>query len=104
MCRHESTRESDLRRTSAHGAHLESSRLARCLQDRTKTAHGAIRQPSFLRDRLKAIGISPRRAVDLALSLSNDSNQAACKLVPSWDRIEKELSDRLVAPYREYYL
>lgn len=54
-----------------------------------------------LKDRLKALGVSPRKAARQALELHGPP---ASDLIADWERVEKELSDRLIAPYREYYL
>jgi Zn-dependent protease with chaperone function len=54
-----------------------------------------------LRERLKAVGVPPKRAVGLALE---QSGEPARDLVAGWERVELELSDRLMLPYREYFL
>ena len=69
----------------------------RALQKRT----GLFDTHPALKERLAALGVTPRQALDLVL---DHSGTPACKLVSNWDRIEKELSERLIAPYREYYL
>ena len=54
-----------------------------------------------LTERLKAVGVSPKRALGLAL---DQTGEPARDLVAGWEHIELELSDRLMAPYREYFL
>lgn len=54
-----------------------------------------------LRERLKAMGISPKRAIKLML---DQSGPAAKDLFPAWEAIEKVLTEEIVAAYREVYL
>jgi Zn-dependent protease with chaperone function len=54
-----------------------------------------------LKDRLAAMGVSWRKALQLAL---DQSGPPARDLFADWDVIERELTERLVAPFREYYL
>jgi Zn-dependent protease with chaperone function len=54
-----------------------------------------------LRDRLAALGVSPRKALKLALDLSGPP---ARELFPDWDKIEEEMTERLMIVYRENYL
>jgi Zn-dependent protease with chaperone function len=54
-----------------------------------------------LTERLKAVGVPPRRALGLAL---DQSGEPARDLVVGWERVEVQLSDRLLTPYREYFL
>jgi Zn-dependent protease with chaperone function len=54
-----------------------------------------------LTERLKAVGVSPKRALGLALE---QSGEPARDLVAGWEHIELELSERLMLPYREYFL
>jgi hypothetical protein len=51
-----------------------------------------------LRDRLKAMGIEPKKALRVALEQRGTPTSV---LIPGWDRIEKEMSERLMLPYRE---
>jgi Zn-dependent protease with chaperone function len=50
-----------------------------------------------LKARLKALGISPRKALALAL---DQTGARATALVPTWDRIERELTERLMTAVR----
>ena len=54
-----------------------------------------------LRDRLKAMGVPPRKALKLAL---DQAGPPARDLVPSWPAIERKLTERLIALYRESHL
>jgi hypothetical protein len=54
-----------------------------------------------LKERLKAMGVSAKEALRLAL---DTASPPARELIDDWDRVEAELSDLLVAPYREYWL
>lgn len=54
-----------------------------------------------LKDRLKAMGVKPKEALRLAL---DRNSPPARELIDDWNRVEAELSELLVAPYREYYL
>lgn len=55
-----------------------------------------------LRERLKAIGVTRRKALDLALDL-NLAGPPGRELVPQWEAIEKKLTDQIVSVYREVY-
>jgi hypothetical protein len=50
-----------------------------------------------LKDRLKALGVSPRKALALAL---DQSRAPASALLPQWDLIERELTERLMTVLR----
>jgi Zn-dependent protease with chaperone function len=54
-----------------------------------------------LKDRLKAMGVSSKKALKLAL---DQTGEPVSTLIPQWARIEERLSDQLIGPYREYYL
>jgi Zn-dependent protease with chaperone function len=54
-----------------------------------------------LRDRLKAMGISPKKAFKLIL---DQQGPPARDLFPEWKQIEKLLTEELLALYREEYL
>jgi Zn-dependent protease with chaperone function len=54
-----------------------------------------------LKDRLAAIGVSPRKALRLAL---DQSGPPAHEMIPAWEEVEKLLAESLIEPYREYYL
>jgi Zn-dependent protease with chaperone function len=54
-----------------------------------------------LKDRLKAMGVSSKKAQKLAL---DQAGEPVCTLIPQWDKIEEQLANRLIGPYREYYL
>jgi Zn-dependent protease with chaperone function len=54
-----------------------------------------------LKARLKAMGVSSKKALKLALDQTGEPVSA---LIPQWERIEEELSNKLLGPYREYYL
>jgi Zn-dependent protease with chaperone function len=71
--------------------------LHRALRQRT----GLFDSHPALKERLAALGVSPRKALKAAL---DRSGPPAHQLIPGWERVEKELSDRLIAPYREAYL
>jgi Zn-dependent protease with chaperone function len=53
-----------------------------------------------LKDRLKAIGISPKKAKQIPVTLDG---QPASALLPAWPRIEKKMTDQIIAIYREYW-
>lgn len=50
-----------------------------------------------LKDRLKALGVSPRKALKLAL---DQTGPPARDLFPDWDRIEEQLTTRLISIYQ----
>jgi Zn-dependent protease with chaperone function len=54
-----------------------------------------------LKDRLKALGVSPRKALRLVL---DDSGPPAHELIPAWGKVERLLAETLIEPYRELYL
>lgn len=54
-----------------------------------------------LRDRLKAIGVTPKKALKLALK---QTGPPARDLFPLWEAIEKELTERLMMMYRRQHL
>ncbi len=54
-----------------------------------------------LRERLKAMGISPKQAVKL---IQNQSGPPARDLFPDWEQIEKILTEELILAYRVDYL
>jgi Zn-dependent protease with chaperone function len=54
-----------------------------------------------LKERLAAIGVSPRKALKLALDQTGPPARA---LFPDWDAIEKELTERLMLGYRLHHL
>jgi Zn-dependent protease with chaperone function len=54
-----------------------------------------------LAERLKAVGVSSKKALSLAL---DQTGEPARDLITGWEHVELELSDRLMAPYREYFL
>jgi Zn-dependent protease with chaperone function len=51
-----------------------------------------------LRDRLKAVGASPKKTLEIA---ANDDGAPARALFPDWDTVEQDLSIRLMAVYGE---
>ena len=55
-----------------------------------------------LRDRLKAMGMSPKKCFKLLLRAQSDSPARA--LFPAWRSIERVLTEQLVQAYREDYL
>ena len=55
-----------------------------------------------LKDRLKAMGISSKKATQLALRLFNEGEPAS-DLFPDWPAIQKEFSDELMLIYREIH-
>jgi Zn-dependent protease with chaperone function len=54
-----------------------------------------------LKARLAAMGISPKKALRLALEQAGPS---ARELFDNWEAIERKLTDRLLIPFREAYL
>jgi Zn-dependent protease with chaperone function len=54
-----------------------------------------------LKERLAAMGVSPKKALRLAL---DQSGPRARDLLDNWEAIEKELTERLLIPFREAYL
>jgi hypothetical protein len=54
-----------------------------------------------LKARLAAIGVSPKKALRLAL---NQAGPPARDLFEHWETIERTLTERLLIPYREAYL
>ncbi len=54
-----------------------------------------------LKERLAAMGVSPRKALRLVL---DQSGPPAHELIPAWEEVEKLLAESLIEPYREYYL
>jgi Zn-dependent protease with chaperone function len=53
-----------------------------------------------LKDRLKAIGVSPKRALDTALSMKGDP---ASNLLMAWSALQRDLSERLTyVAYKQY--
>jgi Zn-dependent protease with chaperone function len=76
------------------------------LKDWKKALQTAVMQGGGLLDshpslprRLKAIGVLPKRALKVAL---DQEGTPASELIPGWERIEKDLSERLMAPYRAH--
>jgi Zn-dependent protease with chaperone function len=55
-----------------------------------------------LRDRLQAMGVSPRKATRLALELFRDGEPAQ-HLFPNWPLVEKLLTQQMMEIFREYY-
>lgn len=55
-----------------------------------------------LKDRLKAIGVSPKKAAQLALDLFNEGDPAS-GLFRNWPWIQKQFSDELMLIYREMH-
>jgi Zn-dependent protease with chaperone function len=55
-----------------------------------------------LKDRLRALGVSSKKASQLALDLFQ-GGEPAHTLVPQWPRVQKVLSDRMMAMYQQYY-
>jgi Zn-dependent protease with chaperone function len=53
-----------------------------------------------LRERLRAMGVSPRKALKLAL---DQIGPPAHDLIPGWEGIERELTERLIAVYQEIH-
>jgi Zn-dependent protease with chaperone function len=53
-----------------------------------------------LRDRLAAMGVSPKKALRLAL---DQKGPAAHDLLPNWPAIEKRLTEKLIDVFRENY-
>lgn len=54
-----------------------------------------------LRERLKGIGVTPKKALKLAL---DQQGEPARDLFPDWEELEKKLSERVVDLYREVHL
>jgi Zn-dependent protease with chaperone function len=54
-----------------------------------------------LKDRLAAMGVSPKKALRLVL---HQKGPPAHELIPGWTMVETMLAETLVEPYREYYL
>jgi Zn-dependent protease with chaperone function len=54
-----------------------------------------------LKERLAAMGVSPKKALRLAL---DQTGQPARDLFENWEKIERILTDRLLVPFREAYL
>ncbi len=76
------------------------------LKDWKKALQTAIMQGGGLFDshpslhkRLKAVGVVPKRALKVAL---DQQGTPASELIPGWERIEKDLSERLMGPYRAH--
>jgi Zn-dependent protease with chaperone function len=88
-----------VRRLRATDDHDWESSCRRCLAKRT----GAFDSHPSLRDRLKAIGASPRNAVTWARHQALDGPPAA-ELIPGWPAIEKVFTGQLVAAAREVFL
>jgi Zn-dependent protease with chaperone function len=64
-----------------------------------KRATGAFDSHPGLRDRLEALGVSPKRALRLTPELSGPPSHLLFER--SWSKLEKELAHRLLAPYHE---
>jgi hypothetical protein len=54
-----------------------------------------------LKERLAALGVSPKKALPL---LQMPPGAPACEMLPQWEKIELELSEKLLGPLREFYL
>ncbi len=92
------------------GLFAEQARLVRCAnrgswEDACRRAlargTGLFDDHPCLAERLKAVGVSSKKALSLAL---DQTGEPARDLITGWEHIELELSDRLMAPYREYFL
>ena len=53
-----------------------------------------------LKERLAALGVSPRKALQAAL---DQAGPQALALLPQWEKLEKELTCRLMIAYREQH-
>ncbi len=71
------------------------------LQKELKKKTGRLDSHPALKSRLAALGVSPKKALKLAL---DQAGEPVRELIPAWEAIEAELTERLIAPYREYYL
>src|SRR5262249_61990352 len=68
--------------------------LKKALAERTKL----LDSHPCLAKRLAAIGVQPKRALKVAL---DQRGTPASELISNWDEIEKDLSERLLEPFRE---
>jgi Zn-dependent protease with chaperone function len=66
-----------------------------------KRPTGAFDSHPALKDRLKALGVSPRKALQIVL---DDSGPPAHELIPAWPKVERLLAETLIEPYRELHL
>jgi Zn-dependent protease with chaperone function len=71
------------------------------LKKALKETTGVFDSHPSLKDRLRAMGVSSKKALKLAL---DQTGEPVSTLIPQWDKIEEQLSNRLIGPYREYYL
>ncbi|HZU37416.1 MAG TPA: hypothetical protein VFA18_15940, partial [Gemmataceae bacterium] len=72
------------------------------LRQELTTPTGVFDSHPSLKDRLAALHISPKKALQLTPRLSG---QPASELFGRWwPRLEKQLAERLLAPYRELHL
>jgi hypothetical protein len=55
-----------------------------------------------LKDRLAALGVSSKQALRLTPELSGDPSHLL--FAGWWDKLERQLAERLLAPYREAHL
>ena len=53
-----------------------------------------------LKERLKAIGVSPRKALDMAVPSAEPPARA---LFANWELVEKLLTEKIIAIYREVH-
>jgi hypothetical protein len=71
------------------------------LRKARKAATGWFDSHPCLTDRLKAIGVSPKKALRLAMDLSGEPASA---LYANWPVVERFLTDRILMIVRENYL
>ncbi len=72
------------------------------LRKELKTPTGAFDSHPALKERLAALGVSPKKALQMEPGLSG---QPARELFDRWwPTLEKQLADRLLAPYREAHV
>jgi Zn-dependent protease with chaperone function len=71
------------------------------LKKALKEPTGVFDSHPCLKARLEAMGVSSKKALKLAL---DQAGAPVSTLIPQWERIEEQLSNKLLGPYREYYL